>query len=49
MFENFFRPASVRARDGAQNHAIQSPEINTVYQGYTVRPRTIGVSLKAHF
>jgi outer membrane receptor protein involved in Fe transport len=28
---------------------IQTPEINTVYQGYTVRPRTIGVSLKASF
>ena len=28
---------------------IQSPEINTVYEGYTVRPRTIGVSFKAHF
>jgi outer membrane receptor protein involved in Fe transport len=28
---------------------IQTPEINTVYEGYTVRPRTIGVSLKAHF
>jgi len=28
---------------------IQTPEINTVYEGYTVRPRTIGVSLKARF
>jgi iron complex outermembrane receptor protein len=28
---------------------IQTPEVNTVYEGYTVRPRTIGVSLKAHF
>ena len=28
---------------------IQTPEINTVYEGYTVKPRTIGVSLKAHF
>src|SRR6201996_6740473 len=30
MFENFFRPASVRASDGAQNHAIQAPEIKTM-------------------
>jgi outer membrane receptor protein involved in Fe transport len=28
---------------------IQTPEINTVYEGYTVRPRTIGISLKARF
>jgi outer membrane receptor protein involved in Fe transport len=28
---------------------IQTPEINTVYEGYTVKPRTIGVSLKASF
>lgn len=28
---------------------IQTPEINTVYEGYTVKPRTIGVSLKARF
>jgi iron complex outermembrane recepter protein len=28
---------------------IQSPEINTVVQGYTVRPRTIGVTVKAGF
>lgn len=28
---------------------IQTPEINTVYEGYTVRPRVIGVNLKAHF
>lgn len=27
---------------------IQTPEINTVYQGYTVRPRVVGVSFKAH-
>jgi HK97 family phage portal protein len=30
MFENLFRPAAKRARDGAQNHAIQSPEIKTM-------------------
>ncbi|HUB84345.1 MAG TPA: phage portal protein [Rhizomicrobium sp.] len=30
MFENFFRPASVRASDGAQSHAIQAPEIKTM-------------------
>ncbi len=28
---------------------IQTPEINTVYQGYTVKPRKIGVSFKARF
>ena len=28
---------------------IQTPEINTVYEGYTVKPRTIGISLKARF
>ena len=28
---------------------IQSPEINTVVEGYTVHPRTIGVTLKAGF
>jgi iron complex outermembrane recepter protein len=28
---------------------IQTPEINTVYEGYTVHPRVIGVSLKASF
>jgi outer membrane receptor protein involved in Fe transport len=28
---------------------IQTPEINTVYEGYTVKPRTIGVALKASF
>ncbi len=28
---------------------IQSPQINTVTQGYTVHPRTIGVTLKAGF
>ena len=28
---------------------IQTPEINTVYQGYTVHPRVVGVSLTAHF
>ncbi len=28
---------------------IQTPEINTVYEGYTVKPRTVGVSLKAYF
>jgi hypothetical protein len=28
---------------------IQSPEINTVYEGYTVHPREVGVMLKASF
>jgi outer membrane receptor protein involved in Fe transport len=28
---------------------IQSPEINTVYEGYTVHPREVGVTLKAFF
>ncbi len=28
---------------------IQQPEINTVYEGYTVRPRTVGVTLKLRF
>ena len=28
---------------------IQSPEINTVYEGYTVHPRVFGVSVKAFF
>jgi hypothetical protein len=28
---------------------IQTPEVNTVYQGYTVHPRVIGASLNAHF
>lgn len=28
---------------------IQSPEINTVVEGYTVHPRVVGVSLKAQF
>jgi len=28
---------------------IQSPEINTVYEGYTVRPREIGATLRASF
>ena len=28
---------------------IQTPEINTVYEGYTVRPREVGVTLKASF
>jgi outer membrane receptor protein involved in Fe transport len=27
---------------------IQTPEINTVYQGYTVHPRVFGVTLAAH-
>jgi outer membrane receptor protein involved in Fe transport len=27
---------------------IQTPEINTVYQGYTVHPRVIGVTLDVH-
>jgi iron complex outermembrane receptor protein len=28
---------------------IQRPEINTVFEGYTVRPRTIGVQAKLKF
>jgi len=28
---------------------IQSPEINTVYEGYTVHPRVLGLSVKAFF
>jgi outer membrane receptor protein involved in Fe transport len=28
---------------------IQTPEINTVYEGYTVHPRVVGLSVKAHF
>jgi outer membrane receptor protein involved in Fe transport len=28
---------------------IQTPEINTVYEGYTVHPREVGVKLKASF
>jgi hypothetical protein len=28
---------------------IQTPEINTVYEGYTVHPRQVGVTLKAWF
>lgn len=28
---------------------IQTPEINTVYEGYTVHPRVVGVSVKAFF
>jgi iron complex outermembrane receptor protein len=26
---------------------IQTPEVNTVYEGYTVHPRVIGVSFSA--
>ena len=28
---------------------IQTPEVNTVYQGYTVHPRVVGARLTAHF
>ncbi len=28
---------------------IQTPEVNTVYQGYTVHPRVLGMSVAAHF
>lgn len=28
---------------------IQTPEVNTVYQGFTVHPREVGMSLAAHF
>jgi iron complex outermembrane recepter protein len=28
---------------------IQTPEVNTVYQGYTVHPRVIGATFEAHF
>ena len=28
---------------------IQQPEVNTVFEAYTVRPRTIGVTLKLRF
>ena len=27
---------------------IQTPEVNTVYQGYTVHPRVVGLTLSAH-
>jgi iron complex outermembrane receptor protein len=28
---------------------IQTPEVNTVFEGYTVHPRVIGMSIDAHF
>jgi outer membrane receptor protein involved in Fe transport len=28
---------------------IQTPEVNTVYEGFTVHPRVVGLTLKAHF
>ena len=28
---------------------IQQPEVNTVFEAYTVRPRTVGVTLKVRF
>jgi len=41
---------SLYAKNLLDNHTIiQSPEINTVYEGYTVHPRELGVTLKAFF
>lgn len=41
---------SLYAKNLANDHTIiQTPEINTVYEGFTVHPRVIGVTLKAHF
>jgi outer membrane receptor protein involved in Fe transport len=41
---------SLYAKNLLDDHTIiQSPEINTVYEGYTVHPRVLGVSVKASF
>jgi outer membrane receptor protein involved in Fe transport len=41
---------SLYAKNLLDDHTIiQSPEINTVYEGYTVHPREVGVTLKAFF
>jgi len=38
---------SLYAKNAANNHIIiQRPQINTVSEGYTVRPRTIGLNVK---
>ncbi|MBV8500325.1 MAG: TonB-dependent receptor [Paucibacter sp.] len=38
------------AKNALNNQTIiQRPEINTVVEGYTVRPRTIGMKVTAHF
>jgi len=38
---------SLYAKNLANNHTIiQRPEINTVVEAYTVRPRTIGLNVK---
>jgi iron complex outermembrane receptor protein len=41
---------SLYAKNLLDDHTIiQSPEINTVYEGYTVHPREIGATVKAFF
>ena len=41
---------SLYAKNLANNRKIiQQPEVNTVFEAYTVRPRTVGVTLKVRF
>jgi outer membrane receptor protein involved in Fe transport len=42
--------ASLFAKNLLDNKTIlQSPQINSVQEGYTLRPQTIGLSLQAKF
>jgi hypothetical protein len=41
---------SVYAKNALNNQTIiQRPEVNTVFEGYTVRPLTVGVTAKLKF
>jgi hypothetical protein len=41
---------SVYAKNlGNDRKIIQEPEVNTVFEAYTVRPRTVGVTFKLRF
>jgi iron complex outermembrane receptor protein len=45
-----FIDLSVYAKNlGNDRKIIQEPEVNTVFEAYTVRPRTVGVTFKMHF
>ena len=40
---------SLYAKNLLDDHTlIQTPEVNTVYEGYTVHPRVIGLTFDAH-
>lgn len=37
------------AKNLSNDHKIiQQPEVNTVFEAYTVRPRTVGITVKLH-